>query len=282
MKVDHLVLFTSNLKSFFLLLSVTGLLGTPSIFAQSTDSEAPVADAQSNSHESNRDQFSGKVLTNSEQITRMIRKRLFNAPRVGEKAPPFTLPTADGKQNISLSHLHKKKPVVLIFSSWGCDIFRESLGGLQLLYTTYSNKAEFVMIYIREAHPFNGYGGVLGRIKDLNTLQDRMAAALRCRQQTRLPFRVLCDTIDDPVTTRWAAWPVRLFVVDTDGVVAYAGAQGPWGYRPYDGYLHGDGEELQSDQYFSKEPLEDFLEKRFPSQSVEKELSKATQTKTGK
>jgi hypothetical protein len=42
----------------------------------------------------------------------------FPGPRVGTTAPDFTLPTQDGKSEITLSQFRGKKPVVLIFGSF--------------------------------------------------------------------------------------------------------------------------------------------------------------------
>jgi hypothetical protein len=42
----------------------------------------------------------------------------FEGPKVGQKAPNFTLKTHDGKQDITLSDYQGKKPVVLIFGSF--------------------------------------------------------------------------------------------------------------------------------------------------------------------
>jgi hypothetical protein len=42
---------------------------------------------------------------------------VFEGPKIGQKAPPFTLPRADGTGTISLAQLNKK-PVVLIFGSF--------------------------------------------------------------------------------------------------------------------------------------------------------------------
>ena len=39
-------------------------------------------------------------------------------PRVGDKAPDFTLKSPDGKQTVTLSKLIGKKPVVLVFGSY--------------------------------------------------------------------------------------------------------------------------------------------------------------------
>ena len=42
----------------------------------------------------------------------------FEGPRPGQPAPDFTLPTPDGKKQITLSDFRGKKPVVLIFGSF--------------------------------------------------------------------------------------------------------------------------------------------------------------------
>ena len=214
-----------------------------------------------------QDEFSGMTVITKEFAHAMVRERQLNAPRVNEKSPDFSLKSiADGKM-IELSSLHREKPVELILSSWSCDIFRESLGGITALHNTYGSKAQFVMVYIREAHPLGGFAGYLGREKDPMTLDERIAVAKRCKEQLRLPFPVLVDEMNDRVATRWGAWPVRAFVIDTDGRVAYAGMQGPWGYRPYRGYQHGNGNRTKEDLLYSQETLEEFLQKRIPDAS---------------
>ncbi len=214
------------------------------------------------------DMFCGQSVTSHDMAYDIMALRQKNAPRPGQIAPDFKLKTADGDRLVSLSELSKSKPVVLILSSWGCDIFRESLSGLQELHTRYSDKAHFVMVYIREVHPKDGFGGSLGRVNDAKTIDERMAHARRCREQLRLPFLFLVDTMMDTVATRWSAWPVRAYVVDTDGRVNFACAQGPWGYRPYRGYQHGTGKRTTIDMEFSPETLEEFLEKRFPKKTL--------------
>jgi len=212
-----------------------------------------------------RDQFSGKTVTDKDMAWDLMAHREGNAPRVGEVAPNFSLRSATDGRVVSLKELHRDQPVVLILSSWGCDIFRETLAGLQALYTEYSDRARFVMIYIREAHPYDGFAGALGRVEDPKTFEARAAVARKSRLQMRLPFTVLVDSMEDPTATRWAGWPIRLFVVGKDGKVAYAGAQGPWGYRPYPGFRHGNGKLVGLDREFSSETLEEFLEKHLPS-----------------
>lgn len=210
------------------------------------------------------DGFSGRTVRDKDMAASMMALRQPNAPRPGEIAPPFRLFSLTKNEEVDLASLHQDKPVVLYFASWGCDIFRESLAGVMELYLRYQGDVDFVLVYIREAHPRGGYGETLGRVSDPRTNDERQRIARRCREQLRIPFEVLVDDIDDPVATRWAGWPVRIFVIGKDGRVAYSGAQGPWGYKPYRGYVHGDGDRIGWDLQFSEGSLEEYLEKSFP------------------
>ena len=40
------------------------------------------------------------------------------------------------------------------------------------------------------------------------------------------------DDMANTVDKAYAAWPERMFIIDTDGLIVYAAAQGPWGFRP--------------------------------------------------
>ena len=72
----------------------------------------------------------------------------------------------------------------------------------------------------------------------------------------RFPFKVAVDSMDDAVAIRWSAWPERLFVVDTDGVVRYTGEQGPFGFWP-----RRETPPMVVEPGFSPgEPLDEFLE----------------------
>ncbi|MCG8603097.1 MAG: redoxin domain-containing protein [Verrucomicrobiales bacterium] len=249
-----------KLGRFFLFLYTVSLLHSPLTIAEEEGMEAPPPLFSPTT----KDRFSGKVITDKTSAYSMMEERLFNAPKTGEKSPDFELRSAEEEKRVKLSDLYAEKPVVLILSSWSCDIFRESLWGLNDLYDSYNDRAEFVMIYMREAHPLDGFAAHLGRTRDPKTIEERILTAKKCRKQLRLPFRILVDDIDDPVMTRWAGWPVRIYVVESDGTVSYAGPQGPWGYRPYEGFVHGNGELHGWDLEYSNESLEKFLQTRFP------------------
>src|SRR5262245_65913339 len=55
-------------------------------------------------------------------------------PQIGEPAPDFCLTKADGSGEVSLRSFRGKKPVVLIFGSYTCPVFRRRATALNAVY----------------------------------------------------------------------------------------------------------------------------------------------------
>jgi hypothetical protein len=78
--------------------------------------------------------------------------------------------------------------------------------------------------------------GDWSKIEDPTTQEKRDQVAGRCRDDLGFDFTTVVDTIDDATAVRWAAWPERLFVIDREGKIAYAGGMGPFGFWPTERY----------------------------------------------
>jgi len=63
-------------------------------------------------------------------------------------------------------------------------------------------------------------------------LTERRSVAQTCRSRLSLSLPCVVDTMDNHVDSLYAAWPERVFIVDRQGKIAYAGKQGPWGFKP--------------------------------------------------
>ena len=112
-------------------------------------------------------------------------------------------------------------------------------GALEALYKEYGKKAQFLMVYIREAHPSDGWqskqnvkDGVV--YKQPKTLAQRAKVAKACRDGLKMTIPCVLDGIDNKVDTAYGAKPDRLCVVDINGKVAYHSKRGPWGFKPKD------------------------------------------------
>ena len=118
---------------------------------------------------------------------------------------------------------------------------------LRDLYAQYHQSVEFLVIYIREAHPVDGWwlgGGLSGfflrlsgsktatDVVDPKTLAERREVAGQCEAALQYGLRTCVDEMDDAVNRAYAAAPTRLYLVGLNGHVAYAGGLGPFGFKP--------------------------------------------------
>jgi hypothetical protein len=93
------------------------------------------------------------------------------------------------------------------------------------------------MVYVREAHPTDGWNmesntrvGVA--IKQPKTFEDRVGVANQFCSRLKPSLPVVVDEINDPVGNAYSGMPARLYVIDTQGKVAYKSGRGPFGFKP--------------------------------------------------
>ena len=111
------------------------------------------------------------------------------------------------------------------------------MGELEELYDRHRDEVAFFIVYIREAHPEDGWVLADNRREEIAfadpvSLDQRAAAAEACalRLETRIP--ILLDDVDDEVALAYGGWPDRLYLIGRDGRVAFQGERGPDGFKP--------------------------------------------------
>jgi hypothetical protein len=95
------------------------------------------------------------------------------------------------------------------------------------------------MVYVREAHPADGWQMEANEKDDVifaqpTTLDERRAVATACCERLEVAMPAVLDDMNDTVDTLYAGWPERIYIVNADGRIAYAGRRGPWGFKPDD------------------------------------------------
>ncbi len=158
-------------------------------------------------------------------------------PALDSVAPDFTLKTIDGKGEIALSKVVGPKPVVLIFGNFTCGPFRSQAGNVEKLYQRYRERATFVMVYVREAHPVEGWqlesNKRLGvAVPQPKSYEERVKVAQMCSRRLELGMPMLVDAIGDAVGARYSGMPSRLYLIDRTGRVAFKNGRGPFGFKP--------------------------------------------------
>jgi hypothetical protein len=157
-------------------------------------------------------------------------------PKMGAVAPDFVLKTLDGKEKLQLAKLVGPKPVVLVFGNFTCGPFRALTAEVEAIYQRHKDAATFVMVYVREAHPTDGWvmasnTKVGVEVKQPTTYDERVKACSLFSTKLKPSFPVLVDEIDDRVGHTYSGMPGRLYVIDAQGKVAYKSGRGPFGFR---------------------------------------------------
>ncbi len=123
------------------------------------------------------------------------------------------------------------------------------------MYERYRDRASFLTVYIKEAHPLDEWQMDSNEKESVcysqpKTLAQRVAIAndFVKRFSYRLPLAV--DGMENPANAAYAGWPERFYIVDEKGVIVYKGKPGPFGYHP--------------------EEVESWLATRFPEQKAER------------
>ena len=111
------------------------------------------------------------------------------------------------------------------------------MGELEELYERHGDAVAFFVVYVREAHPEDGW--VLAdnrreeiRLADPTSLDERADAAEACALRLRTRIPIVLDDVDDAVATAYGGWPDRLYLIGRDGGVALQGGEGPFGFDP--------------------------------------------------
>lgn len=106
------------------------------------------------------------------------------------------------------------------------------------MYSKYRRDAQFLIVYIKEAHPSddwaNRVNSRLKYIKDPTTFFERAQVASTCVSDLKVSIPCLVDDMDNTAARAYKAWPDRLYVVGRDGKIVYTGGPGPGGFLPHE------------------------------------------------
>jgi len=105
------------------------------------------------------------------------------------------------------------------------------------VFLRYRERAEFFAVYINEAHPTDGWSSGGNKragieIAQAKNFTARVEAACQCCEALEMQVPLVVDGIDNRVGEAYSGFPNRLYLIDTDGKVAYKGGRGPFGFIP--------------------------------------------------
>lgn len=165
-------------------------------------------------------------------VTATLMTDLQKKAKRGLEAPNPPLFSADGQ---SRSHLldfaRESRPLVVNFGSCTCPVFMERLREFNDVMTEFSDIADFLVIYISEAHPTDGWAFKTDfAVKQHRTIEERVQAAQLMLNASNLQAPVLVDSTENEANLAYGALPIRLCII-LNGRVVFTGGIGPTFYK---------------------------------------------------
>ncbi|MEE6493682.1 hypothetical protein FKM82_016915 [Ascaphus truei] len=139
----------------------------------------------------------------------------FKSAHLGSPAPNTEVVTLEGQQLCRILDFSKRRRPL----------------AYQRLAALHFDIADFLLVYIEEAHPSDGWVSTDAsyQIPKHQCLQDRLAAA-QLMTQCVPGCRVVVDTMNNASNAAYGAYFERLYIL-LEGKVVYQGGRGPEGYK---------------------------------------------------
>lgn len=103
---------------------------------------------------------------------------------------------------------------------------------METLHRRHGDRAAFIAVYVREAHPSDGWAMAGPKIRQPRTDKERFEVASTCCAALKMSMPLVVDDIDDHVGHAYSGMPDRLYVIDREGKVSYQGGRGPFEFKP--------------------------------------------------
>jgi len=108
---------------------------------------------------------------------------------------------------------------------------------LNKLYEQYGDRVAFLVVYITEAHPSDVWQ-MQSNIKEKivfaspKNAEERAFIAGACVRKLGIKFPAVLDEFGNSTEQAYTGWPDRIYLIDSQGRIAYKSKPGPFGFKP--------------------------------------------------
>jgi hypothetical protein len=129
-----------------------------------------------------------------------------DALKPGMRAPDFALKRLDG-QVVRLASF-EGQPLVIVFGSYSSPSFRQRAAALEQLKREFGQRATFLVVYTKEAHPKGEWEVERNRDEEIaiephKDLDGREAMAQKAKDALKITVPIVLDTMDDAAATAY-------------------------------------------------------------------------------
>jgi thiol-disulfide isomerase/thioredoxin len=136
-----------------------------------------------------------------------------DAAAPGDAFPEFKLITTDGSSLVN-DGVFGHKPVIFIFGSMTCPMTASAAPSVQELYEEFGDRVNFIMMYVREAHPGEQFA-------QSETIEEKLSYARALRNFYDIPWTVAADNVDGDLHRALDPKPNSAFLTDTGGTILF-------------------------------------------------------------
>jgi thiol-disulfide isomerase/thioredoxin len=131
----------------------------------------------------------------------------------GDPFPEFKLATTDGSKLVN-ENVFRDKPVIFIFGSMTCPMTASAAPSVQNLYDEFGDRVEFIMLYVREAHPGEHFA-------QSETIEEKLDYARTLKTFYDIQWTVAADNIDGDLHRALDPKPNSAFLADKNGTIIF-------------------------------------------------------------
>ena len=131
----------------------------------------------------------------------------------GDRVPAFELLTTNGDR-LTNGDVFGDKPVLFVFGSMTCPMTASSAPSVQELYEEFGDRVDFIMLYVREAHPGENFG-------QAETIEDKIENGRALRNFYGIDWTVAADSLDGALHRALDPKPNAAYLASSDGDILF-------------------------------------------------------------
>jgi thiol-disulfide isomerase/thioredoxin len=131
----------------------------------------------------------------------------------GGRFPAFEITTTNGDR-LGNAEVFGDKPVLFIFGSMTCPMTASSAPSIQELYEEFGDKIEFIMLYVREAHPGENFG-------QAETIEEKLESARALQDFYGIDWTVAADNVDGDLHRALDPKPNAAYLANSNGDILF-------------------------------------------------------------
>ncbi len=131
----------------------------------------------------------------------------------GDSFPSFELLTTNGDRLVN-NDVFGHKPVLVIFCSMTCPMTASAAPSVQELYDEFGDRVDFIMLYVREAHPGEHF-------TQSETMEEKLEHARALQELYDIQWTVAADNIDGDLHRALDPKPNATFLMNSEGTILF-------------------------------------------------------------